>query len=283
MLAGMASRDLARGALLAEQIASALSGRAHVLAQGDWPVAFLSFGDCSPLAFADHPSSAWLEMPDGRSWSLATRADLDVFVREAREVMASYRALQPRPIALGDVAIAVFPTLERVAGAPWRVSFGRPLTSSLSLELVHHRVRLRREGRAVRVEVFMAGGREPTPTTVASASELASIAIVVERQLESVRAEIAAMLARRDAEAKRERARTDASFDAVLAALHRGERFERRGPRWAETYFVEAGELRCKTFDEGFESVRPVDHEALRGAMDRSPEVFVPSTRARPD
>lgn len=270
----MPSRELATGAALAEQIASALSGRAHMIARGDWPVAFITVGDRAPLVFADQGSNVRLELPDGPSWSLATRADLAAFLPEVRAALASYFAIEPRPIALGDVAVAIFDTLERMAGAPWSVSLGRPTASGLDLECQMYRVRLRREGPSIRVEVFMAGGRERPPTLVDTAHALASIADVVQRQLESVGAEIAVMLAQREADAKLRRARTNESFDAVIAALHGGARFEICGPRWSETYFVEAGQLCCRTFDEGFESVRNVDDETLRDAMDRRPESF---------
>lgn len=272
----MAPRDLPPGAALAEQIATALSGRAHVVARGAWPVAFISVGDRVPLSLLDYPSSAWLAMPDGPSWTLATRADWEALLPALRAAITSYSALEPRPIALGDVAVAIAETLDRVVGAPWTVSAGgRPSTSELFFERGSHRVRLRRDGRAIHVDVFMQGGRSPRSTEVASAIELGSIAAVVERQLGSVTREVAALAARRDAEAEARRARTDRAFAGVLAALHRGERFVVRGGRWSETYFVAAGRLRCERFDEGDVSVLEIDEETLRRAIDGSPDAFV--------
>ena len=263
-----AMRDIPAAAEFAQEIARHVAGQACVLDEGDYPSFAIEVDGQRALLLRDHQYTLALSLPEGPQWHLVTRADWDAARDLVRAAVAHYRAEHPTAVSMADAVLALRPLVWHLTAERTTVSFpGTPVPSECWIEAGKARVGVFQMDHTARVVIWV--DQQARSLELASGSDLARLPSWARPALLAQLEHATATLPEKPPPLP-----PPPSLAEVLARLERGLGVRVGGARYNVTYYIRDCQLRCRTFDEGYDTDEAIDPAHLAAAIQSNPEEF---------
>lgn len=259
-------RDLPKLDAFSDEIILFLGeGMKAVVAEGEWPVRAVAFAGRHVLLIRDHGHSLTLSLPVDKSWAMSTKQEWLRVKEEIKTAVENYRKANSQAMSMADVAVAL-------GREGWAPSFpGTPVPSEAWLKKADDAsasIGIFQSGAAVRIVIW--AGDDMRSKSIASPGDLILLPAWIAPQIaDQRRAE-----AERAVEEARRKALPLPQLEEVMAALRSGKRISVGSGRWSETYFSDAGKLRCEVFDEGHVEIFDATEKDLLRSIESRPQPF---------